>query len=129
MKVEIKLTILLLAILSGLILSQGNSTNSNNTEPSGPAPSGSPSGPRPSGKGPRPSGKGMRGENGKRPDGPRNLPPSDGGFSDKINNITDSKIFMVKNIIKYLPPVEQDLLAGKFNQKNYIINNIFLLKL
>jgi hypothetical protein len=59
------------------------------------------------------SGFGMRGESGMAPEGPRNLPPQNGGYSDKLASITDSRIFVVKEILKFLPPVEQDLLAGK----------------
>lgn len=96
-----KASLLIFSLLAGITLSQ------NSTLPNGsmvlPL-----SGMRPSG-----SGMGLRGPSGERPQGPSNLPPANGGFSDKLANITDSKILIVKNVLQYLPPVEQDLLAGK----------------
>jgi hypothetical protein len=65
--------------------------------------------PKPSGSGP-----GLRGESGKRPDGPSNIPPANGGYSDKLAAITDEKILKVKNVLRFLPTIEQDLLAGSF---------------
>jgi hypothetical protein len=40
------------------------------------------------------------------------MPPKNGGYSDKIAAITDEKLYQVKEVIKFLPLVEQDLLAG-----------------
>merc|ERR1712032_1508861 len=104
MKAQIK-AILIISLLSGIIISQeltGNSTSPSEyaNSPSSSAPSGSASG---SGKGPRPYGKGKwRGSGGKRPDGPKNMPPKEGGYSDKIANITDEKLYQVKNVLKFL---------------------------
>jgi len=115
MKAKIKTSILIITLLVGIISSQ-NATASNSTSVNAsgsvppPSVSGSPSG-SPSGK-PSGSGKGLRGESGQRPDGPRNLPPKNGGYSDKLSEITDEKIFKVKNVLRFLPLVEQDLLAG-----------------
>lgn len=62
-----------------------------------------------------PSGSGvMRGNNAGPPNGPSNLPPEQPGISDKLANITDTRLVQAKNILQYLPPVEQDLIAGKF---------------
>ena len=108
----IKSSILIFILLAGIIISQDATTTPAAESPVVPTASTSGSGSGSgSGKG---SGYGMRGESGKRPDGPSNLPPANGGFSDKIAAITDSKIFIVKNILKYLPLVEQDLLAGMY---------------
>ena len=39
------------------------------------------------------------------------MPPEEGGFSDKLADIDDEKLYQVKNVLKFLPMVEQDLLA------------------
>jgi hypothetical protein len=124
MKVQIKSSILIITLLLGITLSQGtapapaqqqNSTSgvlpsgSNSTllpVPTGVRPSGSPSGPKPY--------SGLRGESGKKPEGPSNIPPKDGGYSDKLAAISDERIQRLKNVLKFLPLTEQDLLAGNF---------------
>jgi hypothetical protein len=79
-----------------------------NTMPSGILPPPKPSGILPSV--PKPSG-GLRGEFGKQPEGPSNIPPKEGGYSDKLAAISDEKVFRLKNLLKFLPRTEQDLLA------------------
>ena len=123
MKNKIKTSIIIVALLFGFISSQyimvdtkPSTTDTNNPPPTTPRP------PQPSTNGtipnseirPRPSGSGLRGESGKRPEGPSNIPPKDGGYSDKLAAITDAKILKVKNVLRFLPLVEQDLLAGNF---------------
>jgi len=49
---------------------------------------------------------------GNAPQGPSNLPPQEPGITDKLANITDTRMTVLKEIFKYLPPVEQDLIAG-----------------
>lgn len=49
---------------------------------------------------------------GSKPNGPSNLPPQEPGITDKLANVTDSRLINLKNILQYLPPVEQDLIAG-----------------
>jgi hypothetical protein len=52
------------------------------------------------------------------------MPPKNGGYSDKIAAITDEKLYQVKEVIKFLPLVEQDLLAGNLlnflNLKHFV---------
>lgn len=50
---------------------------------------------------------------GEKPNGPNNMPPQKPGITDKLANVTDSRLVNLKNILQYLPPVEQDLIAGK----------------
>lgn len=120
MKIEIKSSILILMLFFGYIATQSQEIANSAANPSasvsgsGISGSASGSGRPPKGKGKPGKGFGMRGKDGKRPDGPRNLPPKNGGYSDKLAAITDEKIFQVKNVLRYLPLVEQDLLAGIF---------------
>ncbi len=85
------------------------STPATTSQPSAPAPSGQPSGPPPSGQpsGPPPSGQGQG--SGKPP---QNLPPQEPALTEKLAAITDSRLSVIKNILKYLAPIEQDLIAG-----------------
>jgi hypothetical protein len=122
MKTKIKTSIIIVALLFGFISSQyimvdtkPSTTDTNNPPPTTPRPQPSTNGTIPNSEiRPRPSGSGLRGESGKRPEGPSNIPPKDGGYSDKLAAITDAKILKVKNVLRFLPLVEQDLLAGKF---------------
>jgi len=49
---------------------------------------------------------------GNKPFGPSNIPPERPGITDKLANITDSRLVNLKNILQYLPSNEQDLIAG-----------------
>ena len=106
MRVVIK-TILIFSLLAGIILCETDVRELTQIQSgSSSGPTGTASG---SGSG---SGFGLRGKSGVKPDGPRNLPPKNGGYSEKLAAITDEKIFQVKEVLKFLPMVEQDLLAG-----------------
>jgi hypothetical protein len=88
----------------------GTSPNQNQGSGSGQGPQGSGQG---SGSGAKPSGSGgMR--SGNAPTGPSNLPPQEPGITDALAAVTDSRIINLKKILQYLPPNEQDLIAGKF---------------
>ena len=133
MKVQIKSSILIITLLVGIILSQGTATVPTGAQPTAAQPSVvSPSVPMPTGvqpsgaqptntkpsgvspSVPKPSG-GLRGESGKKPEGPSNIPPKEGGYSDKLAAISDEKVLRLKNLLKFLPRTEQDLLAGNLN--------------
>jgi hypothetical protein len=62
--------------------------------------------------GQNPSGSGVM-RSGNAPQGPSNMPPQEPGITDKLAVITDSRLVNLKQILQYLPPVEQDLIAGK----------------
>ena len=62
----------------------------------------------------RPQGNGTM-RNGPKPDGPNNLPPQVPGITDKLAAITDNTLTRLRNILQYLPPLEQDLIADCFN--------------
>jgi hypothetical protein len=67
---------------------------------------------QPQGSGQNPSGSGVM-RSGNAPQGPSNLPPQEPGITDKLAAITDNRLVSLKKILQYLPPVEQDLIAGK----------------
>ena len=131
MKHIIKTSFILATILLGVVLSQSaapqNGTQvlpQNGTQPqqNGTQPQQSGTQPQQSGSQGGPSGSGMM-RSGNKPDGPSNVPPQQPGITDKLANITDSRFVMLKNILQYLPPVEQDLLAGKL----FSLNSFFFI--
>lgn len=75
----------------------------------------------PQGSNQRPKGSGVM-RSGSAPQGPSNLPPQEPGITDKLAAITDNTLVNLKNILQYLPPVEQDLIAGNF-LTNFFLNN------
>ena len=95
----IKTSFILATILLGVVFSQNATAPATGNQ----AP--------PSGSGGRPSGSGVM-RSGSKPEGPSNLPPQQPGITDKLANITDTRLVNLKNILQYLPPVEQDLIAG-----------------
>lgn len=108
----IKTSFILATIVLGAVLSQTpeqNSTAANGTA----VPSAPQNGTQPSGSGPRPSGSGVM-RSGNAPQGPSNLPPQEPGITDKLAAITDTRLVSLRNILQFLPPVEQDLIAGNF---------------
>ena len=116
MKQAIKSSLIIDAIIIGGVLSQTATPNTQNPPPQqngtvqnqtqGQGQQGQQ---RP----PRPQGTGSMG-NGARPDGPNNLPPQIPGITAKLGNITDDTLTKLRNILQYLPPIEQDLIAGNF---------------
>ena len=110
----IKSSFILATILLGVVISQAsaqNGTAANGTQL--PPPSNNGTQPQPSGSQGTPSGSGVM-RSGNKPEGPSNMPPQQPGITDKLANVTDSRLVNLKNILQYLPPAEQDLIAGNF---------------
>lgn len=110
MKYLIKTSFILATILLSVVISQDPAQNGTATNGSQ-LPPPSVNGTQPTGSQSRPRGSGVM-RSGNAPQGPSNLPPLEPGITDKLANITDTRMTVLKEIFKYLPPVEQDLIAG-----------------
>jgi len=106
MRQIIKISFILATIVLGAVLSQA--AQNGTTVPS-PAQNGT----QAQSPGQKPSGSGVM-RSGNAPQGPSNMPPQEPGITDKLAAITDTRLINLKQILQYLPPVEQDLIAGKF---------------
>ena len=104
MRQIIKTWFILATIVLGAVFCQAPAQN-NSTLPSPPQ-----NGTQPQSSGLMPKGSGS----GNAPQGPSNIPPQEPGITDKLAAVTDSRLISLKQILQYMPSIEQDLIAGKF---------------
>ena len=117
MKTFLKTILKVSIMILGIVISQ------NTTNGTAPAPQNNSAGvPPPQNNGtarppPQNNGNGVM-RNGTKPEGPSNLPPQKPAITDKLAAITDTRLVNLKNILQYLPPIEQDLIADCFNSNS-----------